>query len=287
MFLVPKAISQTAELIQTIPDGVEKISQHLGERFPDFKDRIAELKSSIGEFGITKETTQAAAKVVKNSLSTIWKAAGFAVSAAGAIAAFAVVPIYLFYMLSAQKSNVGSGAIAKNLSFLNKDLRDDILFLVDQFAQIMSSFFRGQLLIAFLLGLILGTGLGLSGIKFGFLLGFFVGLINIVPYLGTIIGLSTILPLAYLQSGGGIWLAAIALAVFCIAQLIEAYLLTPKIMGDRTGLHPMVIIFSVFFWGTALDGLLGMILAIPLTAFVVVLWELVKQKYLTGFFEQK
>ena len=63
-------------------------------------------------------------------------------------------------------------------------------------------------------------------------------------------------------------------------QLIESYLLTPRIMGDRTGLHPVAIIVAIFFWGSALGGILGMILAIPLTAFLVVFWRMVKEKYI-------
>jgi len=71
----------------------------------------------------------------------------------------------------------------------------------------------------------------------------------------------------------------LVLAVFGLVQTIEGYLLTPRIMGDRTGLHPMVIIVAIFFWGTALSGVLGMILAIPLTAFLVVFWRLAREKY--------
>ena len=71
------------------------------------------------------------------------------------------------------------------------------------------------------------------------------------------------------------------IVVLTIVQTIEGYLLTPKIMGERTGLHPMVIIFAVFFWGSALGGILGMILAIPLTAFLVVCWRLAKEKYIS------
>lgn len=285
IFVVPKAVNQTVELVQSLPDAANKLAAHLSGEYPVLKDKIESLRTSISEATFSQETSAATVKVLKNSLSTIWSAAGFVLSLAGTVAAFAVVPIYLFYMLTAQKSE-GEGSLSRNLSFLNKNLRDDIVFLVSQFAQIMTSFFRGQLVIAFLLGLILGAGFGFAGIKFGFLLGFVIGLINIVPYLGTILGLSTILPLAYFQDGGGLILAAAALAIFCVAQLIEAYILTPKIMGDRTGLHPMTIIFSVFFWGTALGGLLGMILAIPLTAFIVVFWKLLKQRYLTKLFEQ-
>src|SRR5690606_25270833 len=103
---------------------------------------------------------------------------------------------------------------------------------------------------------------------------------NIIPYLGSIIGLALVLPIAWFQPEGGVYPFTGALAVFAFVQIIEGYLLTPKIMGDRTGLHPMVIIIAIFFWGTALNGLLGMILAIPLPAFHVVAWRLVRQKYL-------
>lgn len=72
-----------------------------------------------------------------------------------------------------------------------------------------------------------------------------------------------------------LWVIVVMIAV----QLIEGWILTPKIMGDQTGLHPVMIIFSVFFWGIALNGLLGMILAIPLSAFFVTFWRLARRKY--------
>ena len=95
-------------------------------------------------------------------------------------------------------------------------------------------------------------------------------MLNIVPYLGTILGLVTVLPIAYFQPDGGIATMGFALGVFTVVQLFESYFLTPRIMGQSTGLHPLVIIIAIFFWGTALGGILGMILAIPLTAFFVV-----------------
>ena len=79
---------------------------------------------------------------------------------------------------------------------------------------------------------------------------------------------------------GGIFRLFLVLAVFSAVQAIEGYLLTPRIMGKRTGLHPALIIFAVFFWGVALGGILGMMLAIPLTAFAVVFWRLLKRKYI-------
>ena len=111
-------------------------------------------------------------------------------------------------------------------------------------------------------------------------LGLLLGLLNIIPYLGSILGLGIALPLAYFQQDGGLFTLGGVLVVFTVVQLIEGYFLTPRIMGDRTGLHPMAIIVAVFFWGSALSGILGMILAIPLTAFGVVFWRLAKDKYI-------
>ena len=92
-------------------------------------------------------------------------------------------------------------------------------------------------------------------------------------------GLGTALPLAFFQPDGGLVRVLLVLVVFAAVQMIEGYLLTPKIMGDRTGLHPVVIIIAIFFWGSALNGIMGMILAIPLTAFLVVFWRLAREKY--------
>jgi predicted PurR-regulated permease PerM len=111
-------------------------------------------------------------------------------------------------------------------------------------------------------------------------------LLNIIPYLGTMLGILTVLPLAYFQEGGGTTLIGLCALVFAIGQLLTDYVFTPRIMGDKTGMGPMLLIFSVFFWGTALGGILGMVLAIPLTAFFLVFWRLAREKYLPALTTQ-
>src|SRR5690606_3555534 len=97
--------------------------------------------------------------------------------------------------------------------------------------------------------------------------------------LGTIVGLAVTLPIAFFQPDGGWQLIALILLVMVIVQTIEGWSVTPKIMAFQTGLHPAAIIVAVFFWGTAFDGVLGMLFAIPLTAFFVTAWRLVRRKY--------
>ena len=144
---------------------------------------------------------------------------------------------------------------------------------------IVASFFRGQLVIGLIMGVLLATGYSLIGLRFGLVLGLVVGVLNIVPYLGTIVALTVVLPLAYLQPEGGWQLVGLVVGVNVFVQACEGLVLTPRIMGAQTGLHPVAVTVAIFFWGTALNGILGMLLAIPLTAFFVTAWRLAKQKY--------
>ena len=199
-------------------------------------------------------------------------------SGIGALLAWAVAPIYFAFFLMTDTAKVGD--LEKFLPFLKRETRHDLLYLFEEFLNIIVAFFRGQLIIAFLQGLLFAIGFTLVGLKYGFVIGLTLGFLNIVPYLGNIIGLATALPLAFFQDGGGLTRVVLVLVVFAAVQMIEGYFLTPKIMGDRTGLHPVAIIVAVFFWGSALQGILGMILAIPLTAFLVVFWRLARDKYI-------
>ena len=200
------------------------------------------------------------------------------ISWVGALVCWAVAPIYFAFFLMADTSRIDH--LELHIPFLKSETRKDLLYLFKEFLNIIVSFFRGQLVIAFLQGLLFAIGFTIVGLKYGFVIGLTLGFLNIVPYLGNIIGLGTALPLAFFQDGGGFMRVLAVLVVFAIVQLIEGYLLTPKIMGDRTGLHPVVIILAIFFWGSALNGIMGMILAIPLTAFLVVFWRLIREKYM-------
>lgn len=197
----------------------------------------------------------------------------------GFVASLAIIPVYLFFFLLADTRDPVVRLDA-HLVFLRPTVRDDVLFLGREFIGIVVAFFRGQLLIGLIMGALLATGFSIAGLKFGLALGIVIGFLNIVPYLGSILGLSVVLPLALLQPEGGLWLFGTCIGVFVAVQIIEAWFLTPRIMGQQTGLHPVAIIFAVFFWGEALGGVLGMLLAVPLTAFFVTAWRLIRRRYL-------
>lgn len=264
--VLPAFISEICAFAASLPDLFSKVSARIVEHFPQLKDIIAEKTAALKDIALKNLSLETVAGYMGNFFKTAASATGGAVSFASFVAAFAVAPIYLYYMLTSRFDFFEF--LENNIEFMSPKMKADAIFFARRFASIMSAFFRGQVLIAFIMGVLIGLGLTVVGVRFGFLLGFIAGMLNIIPYFGTIVGLGTILPTAFFQPGGGLITVALALCVFVAVQMLEGYFLTPKIMGGKTGLHPTVIIFSVFFWGIALDGILGMILAIPLTAFI-------------------
>ena len=277
--LLPTLIEQTIRFFNYLPTFTEKIRELAIESYPAI---VAFIEETLGA-----DTFARIQESLSNSLESIIHSSESAITSIGKLIAktlaigtgLAIIPIYLFFMLESNRDL--SKDIYEQLSFLKDDWRDDAVFLISEFVGSIVLFFRGQVVIALIMGVLLATGFTLIGLNFGIILGLSIGFLNIIPYLGSIIGIGMVLPLAYFQSdGGSLQLVLFALAIFTAVQMIEGYLLTPRIMGKSTGLHPMVIIIAIFFWGAALDGILGMILAIPLTAFFVVAWRLLKRKYL-------
>lgn len=275
---LPPLIAQILDFIDYLPTlwktGLAYANQHYPEWISVVKKQLAHPAVSKAVDALGGEAQGMLVQIVPSL-----KAAG------GGIAAFfgfathlALIPIYLFFFMLSRGEPAGK--LGDHLPFLKPGVRTDVVFLLNEFIGIVVSFFRGQVIIGLIMGALLAIGFSAIGLKFGLVLGLALGILNIVPYLGTIVGLSISVPLALFQTGGGWGLVALVLLVKIIVQNIEGWFLTPKIMGDRTGLHPITIMVAIFFWGTALDGLLGLVLAIPLTAFIVTAWRLVKHKYM-------
>ena len=131
------------------------------------------------------------------------------------------------------------------------------------------------------MGILFGLGFQLvAGLPYGMLLGLLLGLMNIVPYLGNIVGMPVIGALALFGDGGGGGKLGTVALIFLVVQSLDAYFITPRIIGNRTGLNAFVVIFSLFFWSSVIGGALGMVLAIPLSAFIAVFWQLLVREYL-------
>ncbi len=143
---------------------------------------------------------------------------------------------------------------------------------------VLGAFLRGQILVMLALGAIYAIGLSLVGLKIGLLIGVIAGLISFVPYLGTASGIVLGVIAALVQGNGDLNLVFLVLGVFIVGQMLEGYVLTPRIVGDRIGLHPVAVIFAIMAGGQ-LFGFLGMLLALPVAAVTNVLLRFAHERY--------
>ena len=149
--------------------------------------------------------------------------------------------------------------------------RDKITGFVSDFDSAMNRYFRAQALVASIVGVLFTLGFLLIGLPMGILLGLFIGLLNMVPYL-QIIGLIPAILLALvhaLETGGSFWtILALTVLVFVVVQLIQDAILVPRIMGKVTGLNPAMILLSLSIWGKLL-GMFGLLIALPMTCLLL------------------
>lgn len=175
-----------------------------------------------------------------------------------------LIPVVTFYLLRDSKK------ITHGIrSYLPRSIEPTLIKLLKECDVVLSAFFRGQFLVMLSLGIIYSIGLTAVGLQIGLILGLVVGLISIVPYLGMIIGVTIATIAAFVQTGE-LKLVLFVWVVFAIGQVIESLFLTPNLVGDRIGLHPVAVIFAVLTGGS-LFGFFGVLLALPVAA-VIMVW---------------
>lgn len=182
---------------------------------------------------------------------------------------------FVFFLMTKERRG---GELVEMLPFVKPETKRFIAQEVDVFVDILVSFFQRQTIICLIEGLMYGMGFWLVGLPYGFLIGFALGILNLIPLFGTVVCLPLALPLAYFTHGGSFMRLVMVLVVWGCGQLLDGYFITPKIQGGKTGLGYAGVIFSFVFWATVLGPMLGMLLAIPLSAFCVVLWRAVRER---------
>lgn len=192
---------------------------------------------------------------------------------AAAVLSLFLIPILTFYMLR------DWDMIMLHLGALIPDSQRETIFeLARQTDSVLSAFLRGQVLVMAALAIIYSAGLGLVGLKFAIAIGVVSGLVSFVPYLGFVFGI-TLAGLTVALEPNPLWQIVGVVATFTVAQLIEGSFLTPKLVGDRIGLHPVVVIFAIAAGGQ-LFGFFGILLALPAAAVLSVLIRFAYHRYL-------
>jgi len=266
----PTIVARASEWFQTRHPGLYEGFVRLGVPdsalvfFTDPARFSQELLSQLGsEYG---------GKAVKAGFSVFKYLAG--------LLGWVVAMIFFVYFL--MKPRLRGEDCVRQMPFLKPETRGFVAQQIDVFADIVVSFFQRQVVICLVEGVLYGIGFVLVGLPYGFLLGFALGTLNLVPLLGTVVFLPIALLLAFFGDGGSMLRLVGVTGVWAAGQIADGYAITPLIQGQRTGLGFAGVIFSFIFWSAVFKSLIGLLLAIPLSAFCLVLWRTVKERYIKG-----
>lgn len=191
-----------------------------------------------------------------------------------------IVLSIFFTCLFLLKDRRGSEIVAE-MPFLKAETRTFLAEQIDAFLDILVSFFHRQAVICLIEGCLYGTGFAIVGLPYGFVIGLVLGILNLIPFFGTLTCLPIALLVAFFGPAGSLLRLGLVLVVWLCGQFLDGYVITPKIQGDKTGLGFSGVIFSFIFWPAVLGPFVGLLLAIPLSAFCVVFWRALKSTYLT------
>lgn len=254
-FVLPILFVDFNEIIKIIPEytrTLQSMFAYIQEEYSQFPIPISIRKVTDGTFIRFEEATISYIKAIGDVLISLFSQSFNLI----------LTPILGFYFL--KEYNMFGG---KALVFLPARYRAELISVGGEINKVIRKFIRGNLLVATIVGIMTTLGMSLIGMKFPFLLGIIVGITNIIPYFGAIISAILAFLLALLQSK---WLAVYVLALMIFIQQIESSIISPKILGDSVGLHPIIIIF-VLMVGGKIWGIIGLLIAVPVAAILKIL----------------
>ena len=269
LFLVPVLETQVKRLVVKFPDYIDWGTSILGPYLQNtfgVDPTVLEgerLKTIVSSH--LKET----GGLIRSAVQAISKS-GFVVL--GWIANLALIPVIMFYLL-----RDWDRLVAYIDDLLPRSMQPVIAMLARDSDEMLGAFLRGQLLVMLSLSGIYSLGLALVGLDFALLIGLIAGIVSFVPYLGLIVGV-TIAGLAVMFQTQDVFNLFWVFLVFGVAQMIEGMLLTPLLVGERIGLHPVTVIFSVLAGGQ-LFGFFGVLLALPVAAVLAVIMRHLHDSY--------
>ena len=251
------ALSQSVKTYVSQWDGSEYFSPQVNQRIEEIIQSI-DIKTLIE----SQEIQQGIKKVLP--ILGDWISSG--VNALMGLAVAFICILYIIFLL------IDYEKITTNWhKYIPTRFRDSIVMLISDLDRNMNAYFRGQALVAGIVGILFAIGFQIIGLPMGIGIGLFIGLLNLVPYMQAL-GIPPCILLGLIQSaetGRPVWVVMLCIAaVFIIVQTIQDMVLVPKIMGDVTGMGPAWILLSLSVWGSLL-GFVGMIIALPVTTLLV------------------
>ena len=271
-FFLVQTQREIADLIQKMPayldaahDRLNPLAlQYLGRDIPwTFDDLFAEARKYLNQ--IDPSALKPVSAIVARISSSTWALLSWAFG-------LVIIPVFLFYFLrdwDRMKLQV--------TAYIPLDYRDYIREKIRAIDDVLSAFFRGQITVAAILGVIYSLGLLALGVDLAVIIGLASGIAFIVPYMGTALGIVAASIMVFLEFGFS-WRIPGAWAVFALGQSLEAFVLTPRITGEKVGLSPIAVIFALMV-GAELLGFLGILIAVPVAAVVNVIFKDLLERY--------
>jgi len=264
----PLIRTQIAALFAALPDIAHQVEQ---EWLPTILGWLnVEPGGDVGLGAFLARYSDMAVDWSGKILLGVGKSGGVLVAA---VLSLFLIPILTFYMLRDWDT-----FMAHLSALIPGRQRETVLKLARETDDVLGAFLRGQVLVMLALATIYTLGLSLVGLKFAVAIGVVAGLVSFVPYLGFVFGIG-LAGLTVALEPNPLWNLVGVLATFTIAQAIEGSFLTPKLVGDRIGLHPVIVIFAVVAGGQ-LFGFFGILLALPAAAVLSVLLRFAYHRYL-------
>lgn len=267
VLLLPLLIEQTVDLVRAAPEYAAQLESYLTGRFPTLMDESSFLRTGIDKVGANiRERSGELANVILASAFSLVDVLVFMV----------VAPVVAFYMLLDWDRMV-----AQIDSWLPRDHVDTLRHLARELDRVLAGFVRGQLTVCGILGVFYAVSLMIVGLKFGLIVGLIAGLLTFIPYVGAVIGGVLAIGLALFQFWDTPVYIGIVAIIFVIGQMAEGNVLTPKLVGQSVGLHPVWLLFALSAFG-AVMGFTGMLIAVPVAAMIGVFSRFGMETYLDG-----
>jgi predicted PurR-regulated permease PerM len=265
LLLVPTLVRQLGQLVNAAPQIVGDLQAFLAAKFPSIMDSESVVRQTLASIGetIRSKGGELAGTLISSAMSVI-----------NFVVFLVVVPVVAFYLLLDWDTMV-----ATIDGWIPKDHRDTVRGLARDIDRVLAGFVRGQVSVCLILGTFYSIALMAAGLQFGLVVGAIAGLITFIPYVGALIGGALAIGLALYQFWGDWVQIGIIAGIFAVGQFLEGNIVTPKLVGNSVGLHPVWLLFALSAFGT-LFGFVGMLVAVPVAAAIGVLARFAIQKYL-------
>jgi predicted PurR-regulated permease PerM len=268
LIAVPVIINQINQLIAAFPDYYQRFTQLVRPIVNELREQISEASFSELEKSFT-QYIGSAASWIGSIMGSLWQG-GMAVI--DILSIVFITPVVAFYLM-----RDWDRMIATIDGYVPQPQQETVRMLARQVDFTLSRFVRGQLLVSLSLGLFYAVTLSLAGLNFAFLVGVVSGVLSIIPYVGTLTGLVASVGIAMVQFDDWVMWVVI-LGIFLLGQFLEGNFITPKLVGESVGLHPVWVMFALVA-GASLFGFTGVLLAVPVAAVIGVLARFALGRY--------